>query len=126
MAKVIVDITGWVVAVVCDLYSPGIHEDGATVTAESYYVTATSPDGRVIHHHKNWLTSEKKEVDDEGAWFVYFTDERESMRKEADRLVSRIQSAGKVDMSYWTEDYPVYGSKYYIENDGESLLRKFD
>ena len=41
---------------------------------------------------------------------------------EALKVLDRVKERGYIDLDYWNEIDPVYGSKYFQENDGEKWL----
>ncbi len=117
----IINIKDWSVEVACDLYVAGITEDGWNHEAEMYFITVTSPTGKVLAHDKVWKTSEM-EIHDEGGGFITFTDEREEMLKHAESLVEKIKEHGEINCLNWRDHRPVYGSEQYIVSGAEEKM----
>jgi len=102
-----------------DVYCAGKTEDGYPYTAEVFYVVAVFPNGRRIAHSSTFRSCEVEQNEEGYNIFISIKDEAFS---KVERLCSRIQkclvNGGKLDMTYWDEINPVYGSDYYI-NSGE-------
>ncbi len=101
---------GWVATVANELYEAGITEDGFPYTAESYHVVITDLRGRRLAHNHIFVGCETGSTD-EG--LPYFSDVREEAKKQVDTLVAQIVDAGKVNLDFWTEIEPAYGSEQY-------------
>jgi hypothetical protein len=95
--------------VVPDLYSAGLTEDGEDYIAEKYYILAEDQHGNRWTHGKNFLGAKRCE-DEDG--FGY-EDVREVALAAAEKLLQKIRSAGAIDLDYWHEDRPAYGSAAY-------------
>jgi len=101
------------VYVASDLYCAGYTEDGSKRYAECYKIVIQREDGhRISLNSKEWYTITRN-VSEEG--FVYFTDEREKCRFAAEKLVASIEKKGVINLDYWTEIEPAYGSDWYCK-----------
>lgn len=98
-----------------DLYVAGRTEDGHEYTAEVYFVVATNARGDRWRHASSFPGC-KTESDEEG--YTHFADIREQAQRDAQTLVDRIQSrinaGGALNLQHWHEDRPVYGSSAYV------------
>ena len=95
-----------------DLYDAGVTEDGTHYSADVYYIIIERLDGHRIAHNKRWFTAPGS-VSPDG--FMFFGDLREEMKAEAEAVVSHIENKGVIDLDYWDEIDPRYGSDYYCE-----------
>lgn len=101
-----------------DLYDAGITEDGSPYTAEVYSIVVESRDGfRRVLTSKSWFTAPGDTSPD---GFMFFGDLRKEMKAEAEAVVKRIQDKGIIDLDYWMEIQPRYGSDYYIHKNVNS------
>jgi len=104
-----------------DLYHAGYTEDGQSFIAEVYYVTLENQAGRRFRHTSSFYGVERL-VDEDGD--DYFADRRDQATVKANRLVDRVNAAlqsGKgIDMAYWEEVDPAYGSDEYISQGTEA------
>ena len=104
-----------------DLYNAGYTEDGTPFIAEVYYVGIENDAGRRFVHVTSFRGAERF-TDDEGD--DYFADRREEASAKADRLAARVNAAlqaGKgIDLAFWNEVDPAYGSDEYIAQGTEA------
>lgn len=114
------NISTFDVEVVSDVYVAGRTEDGVPYTAEVYFVTAVAPDGRRWNHFKRFHGC-AVHLDEEG--FQQFEDIREPAKAAAERVEARVLAAREIDLAYWSETYPVYGSEAYQAQAGEIAAR---
>lgn len=106
---------GWKVFSWSDLVDMGKDEFGTPYTGESYYVIIEDKRGRRLAHCHRFDSCQRVETED---GFPFFADKREHAQKEVDTLVARVVDAGKIDMDYWTEIEPAYGSEHYCKVNG--------
>lgn len=112
-------ISDYTLAIVTDLFSPGDTMDGIQYEAECYTIVAQRSDGRRLIHFRTFLGAEKWVSDDPetyGEWG--FSDTRKEAMAQAERLLARIEAKGEIDLDYWQEGEPAYGSEYYCEKYG--------
>jgi hypothetical protein len=111
-------------AVASDLYNAGRNEDGREYHAEVYYVIATDEAGARWSHHSRFKGCKVVATDDGPA----FLDLREQAQAQVERLRARIELAGAIDLDYWREERPAYGSSAYVAygaaNDWEEEQRE--
>jgi hypothetical protein len=100
-----------------DLYVAGRNEDGQDFTAEVYFITATDERGNRWRHGHVFpgCRPEVSEDPDGGYCCTHFNDVRNEAMAEAERLLNRIETAGKVNLDHWREDRPMYGSRACVE-----------
>jgi hypothetical protein len=110
MAKMI--IKGMDVKVDSELYVAGMTEDGEAYTAEEYFVVIESVDGKRWAHMTSWKGCKVHHDDLHGT--VSFEDIRNEAFLQADRLSLRVSLAKSIDLQYWNELEPVYGSVAYM------------
>jgi len=106
------DIRDFEVEVASDLKDYGIRDDGTPFIGEVFYVQITNGLGR------RWVLSQrfegvKVEVDEEYLE-NHFLDIRPQAKAVCESLVRRIKARGKIDLDFWTEGRPAYGSDEYI------------
>lgn len=92
-----------------DLKKYGVTEDGEDYIGDCYYVGLEDKYGNRWRHsyaHDGVIV-----VSDEDG--IGFCDNRERARDDCRRFIDKIQCAGEVDLQYWIEDRPVYGSLAY-------------
>lgn len=95
-------------------------EEGSPVYSEIYYVVAETEDGsRYAHFH---AFREMEWIIDFDLEFGGYWDSTNSL-PEAQKLLSRIENAEKINLDYWIPIEPVYGSQAYIRDDVESNTR---
>ena len=104
--------------VASDLYQAGYGDDGHPFIAEVYYVVIQYQDGRTFRHQSTFAGAKRQVDEDDGV--VYFEDVRESALAEAERLAERVRSKGAVDLQYWEEADPAYGSEAYVSQGTEA------
>jgi hypothetical protein len=106
-------------SVTSDLYLAGKTEDGQDYTAERYFVQVEFSNGERLRHTTFFNGCNPVQDDQEGYW--HFGDVREEARAAADKLAERvnagIQGGVALNMAYWDEARPVYGSPAYSEAD---------
>lgn len=105
-------IRGYDVEVVSDLKDYGVRDDGTSFIGEIFTVQITNRTGA------RWVLNQrfdgvKVEVDDEYLE-NHFLDIRPQARAVCESLVRRIKDRGKIDLEFWTEGRPTYGSEEYI------------
>ncbi len=111
MAKNVLDIReGWKVDAQTDLLDMGFDEFGTPYTAEGYHVVITDLRGRRLAHCHMFSGCETGQTED---GLPYFADTRPAAKKAVDTLVARIVDAGEVDLDFWVEIEPAYGSEQY-------------
>jgi hypothetical protein len=91
-----------------DVVSLGRHwEDGEEMIGYVGYVVAEDPAGRRWAHNRS-----------------YTHQEPEGAEAQADVLCQRIEAAGgKINLAYWTEIDPAYGSRAYQVLDDDRYFR---
>lgn len=95
-----------------DLYKAGMTCDGQPFIAETFYVIVENNNGNRFRHEVNFNgTNPEFSKDDDG---VYFPDLRKEAASKAENLANKVNAAlasGKgIDLSFWYEIDPVYGS----------------
>lgn len=101
------------VQVVSDLKKFGVQDDGQDFIGEVIYVQVTFPNGdRYVHNH-SWDGAAVEYCEEAGCNF--FPDIRPAAYEAAERLAARVRVAESINLSYWVQDRPVYGSRAYIE-----------
>ena len=98
------------VSIVSDLYHAGYTEDGESFVAERFFVQVTVPRGDRYRHRLHWNGCEA-EYDEEG--YPHFGDIRSEARQSAQRLIDAIYVKGAIDLEFWHQDRPAYGSLAY-------------
>lgn len=110
------------IQVITELYDAGTTEDGQVFAAERFIVQAEAADGSRLNHYVFFNGCDPRRDPEDG--HVAFVDIREEARAEAEKLAARITAAlaagGKLDMAYWGEVQPCYGSKAYIKGNWEA------
>lgn len=101
-----VDGHSWSLAIRTDLYRAGFTEDGTEYSAESYYILLEQADGSRYAHFKTFLGCQVEEMED----YTSFIDIRKEAMIEAENLLQRIQEVGKINLKFWSEITPAYGS----------------
>ncbi len=94
-----------------DLFIAGRTEDGREFFAECYFVMGTDTKTGDRIRHEVTFNGTKREVDEEGC--PHFPDMREEAMAKAERLLTRVQAAPVINMAFWREERPVYGSRAY-------------
>lgn len=96
-----------------DLYQAGYQCDGHPFIAENFFVMAEDEQGNRWRHHMTFNgchVYSGEETDGESV----FSDIRPEARAKVERLLARIEAAGgKIDLGYWSEERPAYGSRAY-------------
>jgi hypothetical protein len=105
-------------SVASDLYQAGYGDDGHPFIAEVYYVVIQYQDGRTFRHQSAFAGAQRQVDDEDGV--VYFEDVRASALTEAECLAERVRSKGAVNLQYWEEDEPAYGSDAYVAQNTEA------
>lgn len=105
----------WVVDINCDLYEAGVDECGTPYSAECYSIHLRHISGKQLAHEVIFYGC-KTFRSEEG--FDLFTDYRKEAKEDVERLYDKVIDAGKVDLAYWVEIEPSYGSDYYCEKYG--------
>ena len=109
-----------------DLKQYGVQDDGHPFIGELFFVTITAPDGRRWVFNASY-PGVKVEHDEEG--LPHFMDIRPHARAQCEGLVRRIKAHGKIDLQYWKEDRPAYGSEAYIRggwSQEEAMLERIE
>lgn len=108
--------------VASDLFDAGRTEDGTPFIAEVYFVEMENAAGRRFRHDATFSGVEVMVDEYEGG--TYFADRREEAKAKVERLAVRINAALKdgtgVDLSFWEEVDPAYGSDEYIAQGTEA------
>jgi hypothetical protein len=103
-------------SVASDLFNAGRTEDGTPFIAEIYFVEIENAAGRRFRHDGTFSGVEVLVDEYEGG--NYFVDRREEAIAKAERLAARINAALKagdgIDLTFWEEVDPAYGSDAYI------------
>lgn len=94
-----------------DLKSFGRTEDGEDFIGEVYRVFAEDANGNRWAHSSQFPSV----VRFENEWCVGFNDIREQSITACERLVERVKKADSLNMIWWTESRPAYGSNGYLE-----------
>ena len=110
------DITGMDVIVHSDLYKAGITEDGEDYTAECYYIILEHLDGRRWAHFKTFKGCQVHRDHESGCMF--FEDIRKSAQYQCEQVAGLVRRKKTVDLEYWSEIAPVYGSIAYQIQEG--------
>ena len=92
-----------------DLYLAGQTEDCEDYIAERFFICAEDQHGNRWSHQKSFPGAKRWEDRDS---FGY-EDIREEAKALAESLLEKIRRAGAIDLDYWNEDRPVYGSAAY-------------
>ena len=97
-----------------DLFQYGVEEDGRPFIGEFYYIQATDVNGNRWNHYHRFHGVSVSEVEvDEGEMRTIFRDVRVDAVRAADHLLRRIKEQGMIDIAYWEETRPAYGSAAY-------------
>jgi len=107
LLEMIMKKKSWTAAIHTDLYLAGITEDGEQYSAEVYYIVVEKEDGTRYAHFKAFKGCSVENLED---GYIAFNDVRKQAYKDAERLLQRIQQAGEIDLKYWNEIAPCYGS----------------
>ena len=92
-----------------DLKDYGATEDGARFIGEVYYVVAEDDHGNRWQHNRQVDGVKVYSHEDN----ICFEDVREEAKELCENLISCIKSTDHINLSYWNELPPVYGSKAY-------------
>ena len=115
-----------IIAVREDLYNAGVRCDGHGFHASLYYVIAEAPDGRRWAHNRVFKGARREVCEETGD--PVFIDLRESSRHAAEVLASRVEawlkSGERLDLAYWGEIDPAYGSQAYQDLDALSYFKE--
>lgn len=85
-----------------DLVQVGTHfEDGEPIIRQCFYVRAEAEDGRRWVHQRSFCTAQGPA-------------DPETDMARAEMLCSRIEEVGIIDLRFWDEVDPRYGSPAYI------------
>lgn len=106
------NIENWIVAVHTDLYHAGTTEDGEAYHAECYCVIAERKDGKRLAHFR---TFEGCVVHHSENGEIGFEDVRKEAFADACKLSMRVEVYRVINLNYWHEVSPVYGSEYYCK-----------
>jgi len=104
-------VTRNMVDVVSTLYLAGITEDGEKFYAEQYHIRVQDKTGKRWFHEATFNGCEIEQTPD---GFDAFGDIRPFAKECADRLAEHIMWIGKINLQYWYEVDPEYGSEAYI------------
>lgn len=105
------DITGMQVYFASDLKDYGRTEDGTPFIGEVFFVEVEDLRGNRWRHNARFDGVRKEEFEEGTAYM----DSRPEAREECERLVARIQRAGRINRDLWSEAPPAYGSDAYQE-----------
>lgn len=98
--------------VASDMVNAGLQDDGTPYISETFYVMLEDAHGnRYKHYHLFPATVVTKDEDGE----TLFISDKKQAEERAAQLLSRIKSRGKINMNFWRQGRPVYGSAAYIE-----------
>ena len=98
----------------CEHYPAGRTEDGDEYEAQGFVAIIERPDGQRLAHFKLYEGVNRISVDDpECGPYTFFSDIRKQAKFEANKLVDNIKKVGVVNLKYWGEVDPAYGSDYY-------------
>jgi hypothetical protein len=101
-----------------ELKKYGVNEDGEDFIGEVYCIFLENKKGdRWVHRSR--FDGVKVEQWEEGP---VFRDIRPESRETCQNLVDAINKVGSVDLTYWTETYPAYGSEAFQEYGNEELI----
>ena len=121
-------MTNLFIIVTSDLFNAGRTEDGTEFHAERYLVWAGDIDGTRYEHNSCFNGVKVHPNEEDGGSF--FEDVREDAIAQAEKLAARVRAhievGGGLDMQYWREIDPVYGSAAYINNgvEGERAFQE--
>lgn len=108
------------VGVVSNQVQAGFSEDGSPVIDEVFFVSVTFPNGRRLQHRERFRSLERCVTEENETFFGWVGDEAKA---GAERLSARVEAAllqGRaLNMNYWDEARPAYGSEAYVEGDAE-------
>ena len=111
------------VYVTSELYNAGTTEDGQVFSAERYLVVAEAANG-ARHSHITYFNGCEVRCDDQHG-YTAFVDIRTEAMARAELLAYRVRAAGTIDLTFWDEMQPAYGSAAY-EGGGYELQRKYE
>lgn len=95
------------------LYVAGHDEYGREYYAETYVVRATDGKGNRWLHNRSFPGCVSAWTEEDG--YPVFSDIRPQARASAMRLLDKILRTGQINLDYWTEERPVYGSRAYSD-----------
>lgn len=104
------------VEVLTELYDAGYSCDGHPYSADVYYIAVRTKSGRVFIHDTAVFFTAQQVYDEDGV--AHFTDNRKEKLAKAEKLRDAIQASGKINLQYWTEGEPSYGSDAYCDKYG--------
>lgn len=97
-----------------DLFPAGRTEEGHVHEAYCLYVIVERLDGHRLRHFESFSCDKfVEEYDEKYGEISRWVCIREQAEAEVGRLVSNIEAAGVLNMDYWEEVDPRYGSEYY-------------
>ena len=94
-----------------DLKSFGRTEDGEDFVGEVYRVIAQDARGNRWAHSSQFPSVVKFENE----WCVGFKDIREESIAACERLIKRITKSTELNMMWWSQSRPAYGSQAYMD-----------
>ena len=94
-----------------DLKSFGRTEDGEDFIGEVYRVIAQDARGNHWAHNSQFPSV----VRFENEWCVGFKDVKSQAIAACERLLVRIKKSDTLNMMWWSESRPAYGSEAYLE-----------
>ena len=94
-----------------DLKSYGYTEDGEEYIGEQYYVGLEDKRGNRWRHHV-FYDGVRVITDEDG---IGFADTRPEAMESCRRFIDLIRRTGEVNLQYWIQDRPVYGSSAYMD-----------
>lgn len=119
------------ITVSSELYDAGRTEDGQVYAAERYLVWAEDIDGTRYEHRSAFNGCRVSVCEEDG--YNCFEDIREEAKELAEKLAERVRdhlaADGALNMAYWHEIDPAYGSASYISQGIEeqrAFMDKFE
>ena len=108
--------TTYTATAISDVYNAGRSCDGHPFIAEAFYVIMSNDRGTRFRHTATFKGAELVVCEETGE--ANFADLRQEARAKAERLADRVNAAlasGKgIDLAYWREIDPAYGSEEYV------------
>ena len=113
------------VCVVPMLANHGKHpEDGEDIVAENYRIWVTMRDGRRFEYNRAF--SGLRWVEDYATEFGgYYENIQAASKASAAKIAAMIRAAGAINLDYWREIDPAYGSEQY-QKQGIEAERAFN
>ena len=112
------NIAGMDVYYASDLKDYGRTEDGTPFIGEVFYVIVENVRGDRWRLQHQW-DGVRVEQWEEGPMFI---DTRPEVRARLDKLVANIKSGNTINMMYWHQTNPAYGSDAYLDYGQAEML----